>query len=205
MGSRFPTSSSTLWKDSTKLTVLGPKTCQDSLLEGACQLENKSPRHNLWGREDWVSKDSFSTPREGSSKGRERCLALFPREPPPQKIILPLGQRKQKPSVGPQLLSREGRFAIRYCMKGDTRFRKGAREPGTQHMPMAGRARCSGMQPQAPSNTPPSLVAPPPQESLFPLSFPPSLACAPRSARSHSRTLTVWTLKSALSWIRGRK
>lgn len=41
------------------------------------------------------------------------------------KISLPLGQRKQKPSVGPQLLSRErGRFATRHCLKGDTQFRK---------------------------------------------------------------------------------
>lgn len=41
------------------------------------------------------------------------------------KISLPLRQRKQKPSVGPQLLSQErGRFATRHCLKGDTRFGK---------------------------------------------------------------------------------
>lgn len=48
------------------------------------------------------------------------------------KISLPLGQRKQKPSVGPQLLSRErGRFATRHCLKGDTRVSQGS--PGARH------------------------------------------------------------------------
>lgn len=100
MGSWFPTSSSTFWEDSTKLTV-GPKTCRDSLLEEACQLENKSPRHNLWGTEDWVSKDSLSTPREGSSTGRGCCMTLFPREPThPQRLVYHLGKENKSPPSG---------------------------------------------------------------------------------------------------------
>lgn len=45
-GGWFPTSSPTLWGHKIP-PVLSPKTCQGSSLEGMCQLENKSPRHDL--------------------------------------------------------------------------------------------------------------------------------------------------------------
>jgi hypothetical protein len=48
VGSWFPTSSNDpLGRLPKNLPVLSPKTCQGSLLEGTCQLENKSPRLDL--------------------------------------------------------------------------------------------------------------------------------------------------------------
>jgi hypothetical protein len=47
--------------------ALGPKTCQDSLLEAErCQPENSSPRKCLWKKEGWVANDFLSALREYS-------------------------------------------------------------------------------------------------------------------------------------------
>lgn len=54
---RFPQSS-----------VLVPKTCQDSWLEGEkCHLANTSPRNDLWKKEDRAAEDFLSGQKKGDS------------------------------------------------------------------------------------------------------------------------------------------
>lgn len=149
-------------------------------------------------------------PEGGLSKGERRIRTTgVLRDSHPQgahthlKISLPFGQRKQKPSVGPQLLSWErGRFATRHCLKGDTWVSQGS--PGARHT-----AHAYGWQGKVLRHASTGTGQHP---SLHPLLsflarnlcslFPSSLPCAPPSSGSHCPTVTARVDPAA---CRGRK